>query len=328
MNHIGVMVIFSFSEEKAGNHLFYRNYLKNRIKGFYRKNIDATNGFETMRIGFSGYSHLEGKVTIEDNLFESCDGEIEAISIKTSSNIIRNNTFRNCAGTVTTRQCMGTEITGNYFLNNDPQKETGGIRIIGPKQKVYRNYFEGLTRKSLIDLYAGNFVFVLGKLYSKGMEKVHRDGKEGYVFPKASSGNYALNYGQVTDADISQNTFIASAVKLRFITANSSYGTKERNLLNERVSVSKNIFYSEFTSNKLIHHSFSDTKAMKEENMPIFEDNILHFSKSRASAVKGTKKRNPRFKRDEYGILRSKLYPDSAPPKPPLSPTDVGPDSE
>ncbi|MBL9209363.1 MAG: polysaccharide lyase 6 family protein, partial [Opitutaceae bacterium] len=59
------------------------------------------NGGETMRIGYSHQSMSNSRTTVERNLFEQCDGEIEIISSKSGENVYRGNTFRACAGMLT-----------------------------------------------------------------------------------------------------------------------------------------------------------------------------------------------------------------------------------
>jgi poly(beta-D-mannuronate) lyase len=76
------------------------------------------NGGETIRIGYSHQSMSNSRTTVEENLFEACDGEIEIISSKSGENIYRANTFPN----------------------------SGGIRIIGEDHVVTNNYIEGVKR--------------------------------------------------------------------------------------------------------------------------------------------------------------------------------------
>jgi len=104
----------------------------------------GVNGAETIRIGTSDWERHESNCTVENNLFEACDGETEIISNKSVGNTYRYNTFRNCAGTLTLRHGSDCSVYGNFFFG-DPEKECGGIRLIGPGHKVYNNYLENLT---------------------------------------------------------------------------------------------------------------------------------------------------------------------------------------
>jgi hypothetical protein len=117
----------------------------------------ADNEKETIRIGMSDLSLSSAYCTVEDNLFEECDGDPEIISVKSCDNYIRNNTFIKCLGTVSLRHGNGTEVSGNYFFGNgktaqftNDENETstigcGGVRMYGKDHKIFNNYFEGLT---------------------------------------------------------------------------------------------------------------------------------------------------------------------------------------
>ncbi len=116
-----------------------------RIDHNYFTNIPelGRNGGETIRIGTSDNSLTESRTTVEYNLFESCDGEIEIISNKSGFNVYRYNTFRDNEGTLTLRHGNDCEVYGNFFFGGN--KDSGGVRIIGERHKVYNNYFEGLN---------------------------------------------------------------------------------------------------------------------------------------------------------------------------------------
>lgn len=101
------------------------------------------NGAEAIRIGTSDYSMQESRTTVEYNVFEKCDGEIEIISNKSCFNTYRYNTFRNSAGCLTLRHGNDCEIYGNFFFG-EGKSESGGIRIIGENHKVYNNYLQDL----------------------------------------------------------------------------------------------------------------------------------------------------------------------------------------
>jgi len=103
------------------------------------------NGGETIRVGYSHQSMSNSRTTVERNLFERCDGEIEIISSKSGENVYRGNTFRECAGTLTLRHGDRNVVDGNFFLGGG-KKDSGGIRIIGEDHVVTNNYIEGVTR--------------------------------------------------------------------------------------------------------------------------------------------------------------------------------------
>ena len=112
----------------------------------------VTNEKETIRVGMSDLSLSSGFCTIENNLFEECDGDPEIISVKSCDNFIRNNTFIKCLGTVSLRHGNRTEVSGNFFLGQNKTASfegstigCGGVRVYGKDHKIFNNYFEGLT---------------------------------------------------------------------------------------------------------------------------------------------------------------------------------------
>ena len=108
----------------------------------YRPEL-GKNGGETLRIGTSSRSMQNANVTVEHNLFEECDGEIEIISNKSGQNVFRHNTFRRSSGVLTLRHGNDAHVHGNYFLG-EGKSGSGGVRIIGERHRVYNNYFQDL----------------------------------------------------------------------------------------------------------------------------------------------------------------------------------------
>jgi poly(beta-D-mannuronate) lyase len=101
---------------------------------------DNANGGETMRIGYSKQAYFISRTLVEENLFESCDGEIEIISSKSCENTFRSNTFLHCAGALTLRHGDRCLVEGNLFLQ-EAKKGSGGIRIIGAGHRIIGNLF-------------------------------------------------------------------------------------------------------------------------------------------------------------------------------------------
>ncbi|MCH6259122.1 hypothetical protein MLD52_21375, partial [Puniceicoccaceae bacterium K14] len=130
-------------------HLIDNNHFANRIDG-------QVNGWETIRIGTSTNSMTDSFTTVEHNLFERLDGEIEIISNKSGNNVYRYNTFLNCRGTLTLRHGDNCLVEGNYFLGGFLD-ETGGVRVIGRDHVVINNYFSETTARddAAITVYAG-----------------------------------------------------------------------------------------------------------------------------------------------------------------------------
>ena len=108
----------------------------------------GVNGGETIRIGTSTYSMNDSYTTVQHNIFDKCNGEMEIISIKSGYNKILNNLFYECVGTVTFRHGNHSEVSNNYIIGNNVAN-TGGIRLIGENQNVHHNYLQGLAGTSL-----------------------------------------------------------------------------------------------------------------------------------------------------------------------------------
>jgi poly(beta-D-mannuronate) lyase len=123
-------------DETPDYHLIDNNY-------FGPRQDLGVNGGETIRIGTSDWESYNSNCTVEYNLFDECDGEIEIISNKSVGNHYRYNTFDNCEGMLTLRHGSDCWVYGNFFFG-DAEKECGGIRIIGPGHRVYNNYLENL----------------------------------------------------------------------------------------------------------------------------------------------------------------------------------------
>ena len=105
------------------------------------------NGHETIRTGGNdlGASGQSSFTTIEDNLLERCSGEDELISIKSSDNIIRNNTLINCRGAICMRLGNRSVVSGNIIIATEDGPGFGGVKLFGFEHRVSDNYFAGLT---------------------------------------------------------------------------------------------------------------------------------------------------------------------------------------
>jgi len=120
---------------------------------YFRNNSPrAKNEKESIRIGWSQMSMSSGFTIVEHNLFEDCDGDPEIVSVKSSDNIIRHNTFRKSYGTLSLRHGNRNRVEGNYFFGDgkpngtfeNSTTYTGGIRIYGTDHIIVNNYMEGL----------------------------------------------------------------------------------------------------------------------------------------------------------------------------------------
>ncbi|MBT2444462.1 polysaccharide lyase 6 family protein [Streptomyces sp. ISL-36] len=105
----------------------------------------GANGGEPIRLGVSGRALTSAHAVVEYNLFERADGDPEAISVKSSDNIIRHNTIRNSLGGIVLRHGNGTLVDGNYLIGG---KE--GLRIYGNDHVVVNNYLAGLSGRAMV----------------------------------------------------------------------------------------------------------------------------------------------------------------------------------
>lgn len=134
-NHAGAMLVV-WLDNQPNYHQIDSNY-------FGPRPDLGVNGGETIRVGTSDWSMYDSYTTVEGNLFDACDGEIEIISNKSCKNVYRYNTFRNSEGTLTLRHGNDCEVYSNFFFGAS-EKESGGIRIIGEDHKVYNNYLQDI----------------------------------------------------------------------------------------------------------------------------------------------------------------------------------------
>ncbi len=93
---------------------------------FYNIGPRAENEKEAIRVGWSELSLTDGYTVIEYNLFERCDGDPEIVSIKSSKDTVRYNTFRASQGSLTLRHGNGSVVYGNFFLG-EGREGTGGV---------------------------------------------------------------------------------------------------------------------------------------------------------------------------------------------------------
>ncbi|MFI5527313.1 polysaccharide lyase 6 family protein [Kitasatospora sp. NPDC051853] len=117
----------------------------------------GSNGGEAIRLGVSHRALGDADATVEYNLFERCDGDAEAVSVKSSGNTVRYNTLRDSRGGIVLRHGNGSTVEGNHLLDGGE-----GIRLYGNDHVVVNNHLTGLTGRALVigsgstrDHYAG-----------------------------------------------------------------------------------------------------------------------------------------------------------------------------
>ncbi len=121
---------------RDNGHMIDHNY-------FGPRPVLGSNGGETLRIGTSRYSMHRSGTTVENNIFDRTDGEVEIISSKSAGNVFRGNVFLRSSGTLTLRHGDNNVVERNVFMGGG-EDYTGGIRVINRGQTVRDNYMEGL----------------------------------------------------------------------------------------------------------------------------------------------------------------------------------------
>ena len=124
-------------------HVIDHNYFGDRapIDGrAYARNGD--NEHEGIQIGTSFAHEGNAFTTVAFNYFERIDGEAEVISVKSSGNVIFNNTIRDSYGSITNRH-GNTTLIANNFVIGDGHPFSGGLRIVDDSHRVINNYVEG-----------------------------------------------------------------------------------------------------------------------------------------------------------------------------------------
>ncbi|MBE7169365.1 MAG: hypothetical protein INR73_02180 [Williamsia sp.] len=136
-NGVTFAVILDEERNQQNRHSIDHNYFGER------PNL-GSNGGETIRVGTSGQSFTSSYTQMTDNYFEHCNGEVEVISVKSCDNVVRNNTFFECAGVVALRHGDRNLVEGNAFIGNH-KPYTGGIRVINEGHTIRNNYFYALA---------------------------------------------------------------------------------------------------------------------------------------------------------------------------------------
>ncbi|MBQ4798629.1 discoidin domain-containing protein [Pseudoalteromonas sp. MMG006] len=133
------------------HHNYFNNIAPYLIDGVPAGDSDR----EAIVMGISSSQDIVTNNVVEYNLFENCDGENEILTIKTSENTFRYNTFKNSMGSLSLRLGHSNEVYGNYFYGtgasdtvSDDNYQTGGIRVYGAGHGIYDNYMEGLSGTS------------------------------------------------------------------------------------------------------------------------------------------------------------------------------------
>ena len=221
--NLGVLLAVVLDDDRSREnfHSIDHNY-------FGRRPALASNGGEIMRVGVSQHCQFNSNTQIKNNFFENCDGETEIVSIKSCANVIEENIFKECQGSVVLRHGDNNLVAGNYFLGND-KTATGGVRVINKGQKVLNNIFykcRGVDFRSPLAIMNG--------------------------IPNSPANRYV----QVINAEITGNSFYECSP----ITLCEGSDT-ERTLPPLNVTIARNKFYN--TRDSIIYKVYDDISGIK-----------------------------------------------------------------
>ncbi|NBH05088.1 polysaccharide lyase 6 family protein [Amycolatopsis sp. SID8362] len=110
---------------------------------FYNHQFTGSNGGESIRLGLSDRQSYSANALIENNLFEKANGDIEAISVKSSDNVVRYNTIRDSKGYIVLRHGNRSLVEGNLLFGS-------GIRFHGNDHKVVGNYVANSGGRAIV----------------------------------------------------------------------------------------------------------------------------------------------------------------------------------
>nr|WP_244199572.1 polysaccharide lyase 6 family protein [Amycolatopsis thailandensis] len=111
---------------------------------FYNHQFTGSNGGESIRFGLSNHQKYKADGIVEYNLFEKADGDSEAISVKSSDNVVRYNTIRDGRGFIVLRHGDRSVVEGNILLGKS------GIRFHGNDHKIVGNYVNSTANRGIV----------------------------------------------------------------------------------------------------------------------------------------------------------------------------------
>lgn len=112
---------------------------------FSDHSFTGDNGGEPIRLGVSGRALSAAGAYVEYNLFERCNGDPEAISVKSSDNTVRYNTIRDSRGGIVLRHGNRSRVEGNHLIGG-----VDGVRVYGNDHVIVNNYLSGLSGRALV----------------------------------------------------------------------------------------------------------------------------------------------------------------------------------
>lgn len=269
-NNVTLSVNLEEERDRENNHLIDNNY-------FGERPILGSNGGETIRVGNSHTAFFSSNTVIENNLFDQCDGEVEVVSIKSSHNIIRKNTFLECAGVLALRHGNYNSVEDNVFIGND-KPNTGGIRIVNEGHIINNNFFYKLR--------GDRFFATLGLM-------------------NAVPNSLPNRYHHVKNVIIEENQFIDCDHILFGVGKDN-----ERTLPPENIIIKKNIFISNDENKKEVYVALDNIDGFTFiENIVDYKSRVLlpGFVNTTNSNIDISNKIKQSTQKDEYGASWFKI---------------------
>jgi hypothetical protein len=112
---------------------------------FDRLSGEPSEQYEPVRLGHGDAQDSSALTLFEYNLMTDCVADDEFISVKSSDNVIRYNTFRGMFGALVLRNGDRNDVYGNFWFGED-REDSGGITVNdGTGHRIWNNYMFGLT---------------------------------------------------------------------------------------------------------------------------------------------------------------------------------------
>jgi poly(beta-D-mannuronate) lyase len=222
----GITIRLNRIGDKTNEHVISHNYFGPRppING---------NGAEEIQLGLKETQFSDSKTTVEYNLFEECNGELENISVKSGGNIIRGNTFVRCQSHPTLRHGSGSLVEGNY-IDGQGASGTGGIRVCGKNHVIVNNFATGLRAT---DEYGGGVVLHSGDNTDPHQDLANRvpAGNCLVAFNTMAENRQGITYGgggtAPTGITLANNLVSSTLGTLIVMNANTPFAKLEGNIL-------------------------------------------------------------------------------------------------
>ncbi|MFE7466331.1 polysaccharide lyase 6 family protein [Streptomyces sp. NPDC057499] len=295
------------TEEMAQRVHIFRNHFSDHT-------FPGDNGGEPIRLGVSPRALSSAHAVVEYNLFERANGDPEAISVKSSDNIIRHNTIRDSFGGIVLRHGNRNRVDSNHLLSG-----TEGVRIYGNDHVIVNNHLSGLAGRAMV--------------IGSGSERDHLPGET----PEARRGNDAPDRVLIAYNTLVNNNGTLSGEshrphEPRDVTVADNLFVADSGALVEmantvRFTWTGNILWGAATDGNIPAGGFTRT----DPKLVTGADGVARLAPDSPAIGAGTL-RHPPVTLDIDGDPRGRTrdvgadqYAKRAPRTPPLTPADVGP---